>query len=79
VNKFYLKFSFFRSYLRSNKEYFFLKEKIVQSFFLQYSQIKLKNVQSIRVTETKNQVAFSNYFVKRMRGFLKNYAGRGGG
>jgi hypothetical protein len=72
MNKFYFKFSFFRSYIRSIKEYFFLKEKILQSFFLQYSQIKLKNVQSIRVTENKNQIAFSNYFVKRMRRFLKN-------
>ena len=75
MNKFYFKFSFFKSYLRSIRDYFFLKEKILQSFSLEYSSIKSKNLPSIRVTESKNQIAFSNYFVKRMRSFLKESYG----
>jgi hypothetical protein len=75
MNKFYFKFSFFRSYLRSIRDYFFLKEKILQSFSLEYSSIKSKNLPSTRVTESKNQIAFSNYFVRRMRSFLRESYG----
>jgi hypothetical protein len=64
--------NYIRSYLRSIKEYIPIRDEITKSFFLTRRKINSKENKNVNVTETKNQVEFSDKLIERMKKILSN-------